>query len=277
MKHLAIFAGFNQDNILTDDTFFYISELSKFYDVIVVFDNALNNNDLVKLNEICLTVIAKRHGLYDFGSYKIGIDYAKKNINIEEYSSILIANDSVFMVGKDIKKVVNQYNPNGNIDFWGVYYNTMERYLGGDYHPHIQSYFVIFGSKIIRSKSFYEFFDAIKKEKSKIDIINKYEIGMTKFFLKRGFTCSSLITRNRNDTVSTRSLFLLLKGFPFLKKSAFKENIIVRLIGYYVVYINSPEVIRKAILINNKKISKIEVLKISVTRIIKKVRSKICI
>lgn len=277
MKNLAIFAGFNQDNILTDDTFFYISELSKIYDVIVVFDNDLNNNDLVKLNKNCLKVIAKRHGLYDFGSYQIGINYAKNNINIDEYSSILIANDSVFMVEKDIKGIVNQYNPNGNIDFWGVYYNTMERYLGSDYHAHIQSYFVIFGSKMIRSKAFYDFFDLIKKEKSKIDIINKYEIGMTKFFLERGFTCGALITRNRNDTVSTRSLFLLLKGFPFLKKSAFKENIIVRLIGYYVVYINSPEEIRKAILKNNKKISKIDVLKITVIRIIKKVRSKICI
>lgn len=235
MKNLAVFAGYYSTTGLPEETLNYISQLSISHDVIAVFDNDVTLSEYHKLKKYCCHVIYGRHGLYDFGSYKIGVHYAFENLDIDQYDSILIANDSVFLINNCLDEIFKEFDPIGRDDIWGIYENTMEKYFGDKNKSHLQSYFIRFGRNVIRNKCFIDFFFSIKKEKSKNDIIDKYEVGLTKYFVDNGFSYRAFVSETYNATVSFRAIGLLYKGFPFLKKSSLKESLFCFLFSPFFV------------------------------------------
>lgn len=90
-----------------------------------------------------------------------------------------------------------------NVDFWGL----TESFEG---KPHIQSYFLVFNTNIIRSKAFYDFFNSIEVLSSKGDIVRSYEIGLTEAFMSAGFSHSVFAAQ-----VPPGRRFLILLGTAF--------------------------------------------------------------
>ena len=96
MKILAVFAGYDKDNIIDDYVVYYIKELKKIADIIYVSDCNMLDNELNKISEHCIHLINGHHGEYDFGSYKRGYLYAKENNILQNYNKIIFCNDSCY-------------------------------------------------------------------------------------------------------------------------------------------------------------------------------------
>ena len=116
--------------------------------------------------------------------------------------------------------------------------------------PHLQSYFILFGERVIRSQAFNMFWNAVLPYSSKNQIICSYEVGLTVWLEEQGFTWRPYISqssvwktysRNRGFTKRTAdwvrrrktnlenvtlcyASLLVEMGFPFHKCALFNPG-----------------------------------------------------
>jgi len=176
--YLCIFSHFDINNIVDPYVIFYLQELARM-DCDIIFVTTCPTLSLIERNKIapyCKKIIIRQNRGRDFGAFKCGIN----NIdNLAEYQKIILANDSVYGPLQDLTEALN-YGDNHQLDIWG----TSDSLAGG---YHIQSYFVIFGKKILTHPAFLQFWASVYYLGNRQNIINRYEIGMSKYFLNRGF------------------------------------------------------------------------------------------
>ncbi|MCQ2562782.1 MAG: glycosyl transferase family 1, partial [Alphaproteobacteria bacterium] len=91
-NRLFIFAGYSNTGTVSDSLLYYIKSLSKLGDIVLYMDSDISKKELSKISKYCLFVSAKRHGEYDFGSYKRGYLYAAKHGLFNKYSWIYFVN-----------------------------------------------------------------------------------------------------------------------------------------------------------------------------------------
>lgn len=96
-KAIAIFAFYSKDAKIHNYTIYYLKELKKVVDAIVfVADNELAPTEIVKLEGIVIHSLCKRHGCYDFGSYKRGFLWAEENALLNDAEELIFCNDSCY-------------------------------------------------------------------------------------------------------------------------------------------------------------------------------------
>lgn len=208
MKRTAIFAHYDQNNVIDDYVVEYLQALRPLCDeIIFVSDSDLPKSEIAKIN-VEKTVIG-RHGEYDFGSYKRGF------AELGEADQLVLCNDSCYLIS-DLAPV---FETKG--DFFGLIMNS-EGYL-----PHLQSYFLVLNKPVFQSQQFRDFMSAVTKLKLKNEIIEKYEVGLTQCLIKAGFKPGSFIDETFlcNPTLNEDFFSKLLpKGFPLLKTYLLKTN-----------------------------------------------------
>jgi dTDP-4-dehydrorhamnose reductase len=243
-KYIVIFAHYDKHNIVDNYVLYYLENLKLIADkIIFVSDNNLPEIEQNKLQNLCHKIIAKKHGEYDFGSYKRGLEEVYQYSS--DYDAIIIANDSCYGPLIPLNNIFKTMEYS-DCDFWGLTVNQ-EQYL-----PHLQSYFLVFNKKIINSDVFRSFFRNVKHEDNKQNIIENYEIALTPSFLDAGFKMDSFIKKifERNPTLYAKLFFFLMNNdFPFFKvyfinkkasirrvvlKNYLKNHILVKLVNNHL-------------------------------------------
>lgn len=231
MKRLAIFAGYDKDNIIDDYVIHYIKELKKLADIIYVSDCHILDNELKKIKDYCIHIINGRHGEYDFGSYKRGYLYAYEQNILNEYDYLILCNDSCYGPFFNFDEIVKNMEAK-NTDVWGLFKCLEDK----ENDEHLQSYFIGLKNKVYSAEYFYNFLSSIQKEKDKWDVVKKYEIGLGNLFKKENLSISSFLDSNikENETDNNNVPFFNVTkaikcGFPFFKITVFKELIFCRL------------------------------------------------
>ncbi len=218
-KYVSVFAHFDKDNLVDDYVLYYLAELKKISPKIVfVSDCDLAESEIKKLSNLCESVIAKKHGEYDFGSYKRGIEFLKNEL--KNYDHLIIANDSCYGPRKSLLPILEKMTTK-NCDFWGMTINQE------GYKKHIQSYFVVFNKKVFLSDVFGNFFSSVKREESKNFVIEKYEVGLTQVLVQERFKPDSFVEKiyEISPAMSQHSICDLLENdFPFVKVLSCRIN-----------------------------------------------------
>lgn len=203
-KRLTLFAHWDKDNVIDDYVIHYLSELKKVSDIVFVSDCDLTENELIKIDHLTLISKAERHGEYDFGSYKRAYILAENLMN--NYQELLFINDSCYGPFFSLETLLNE---SMNADFWGIYKHKTPHY--GDIE-HIQSFFMVFKEKVFKTECFKMFLLNVKKEKTKREVIEKYEIGLSKFLHENQFKSSSIIP------ISDETLAYKQESFTFINQ-----------------------------------------------------------
>lgn len=209
MNKTVIFAHYDKNNKIENYVIFYLKELKKIAkNIVFISDCNLNEEEIAKLSNITHHIIAKRHGEYDFGSYKYGYLYAKEN-NLLNTEELILANDSCFGPLLSFEDIWNEINKK-ECDFWGINQNDI------DVDFHIQSFFIVFKENIFKNELFNNFIINIKKQENKDEIIKKYEIGLSKLLLENGFKAQSFCNYPSDRKVTQDLVFN--KIVPLIKK-----------------------------------------------------------
>lgn len=218
MKRAVVFAHYDKDAVIDDYVIFYLKSLKQAVGkVIFVSCNELGSAELSKLDNIADNIIAEPHSEYDFGSYKRGFEVIKNEV-LSNYEEIIFANDSVYGPFFPIEDILEQMEEK-DCDFWGITKNTYG--LNGK-AEHIQSYFITFRKNVFMSNEFINFIGSVKEEKSKNDIVNNYEIGLSEMLYKNGFKDAVYITAYpniSNCTIKKWKEVITKYKMPFLKCS----------------------------------------------------------
>ena len=206
-RRACLFAGYDADTRIDDYVVVYLKELARHADIFYMADCEMPKSELAKLDGIVKNAWAWRHGGYDFGSYSI---LARDLVGwdaLAQYDEVIFANDSCYLV-KSLDETFTRMNEKP-CAWWGLQatkgiYTTRSRQpfpatdgvLDMDhvrtklldqfecdpvYDFHIGSYFTAFRGDVIKDKRFQRIINAVKPEKRKLNIVLKYEVGITHF------------------------------------------------------------------------------------------------
>lgn len=221
----AIFAHFDKDNVIDDYVIYYLNALKKVAQrIIFVSDCDLSTTETDKLKDITDEIIAKRHGEHDFGSYKRGGLFALENNLLTDTNELIFANDSCYGPFVPLENIFEKMDEK-KCDFWGITQNNKFKVFKNFFwktceKPHIQSYFFVLKKEVFNSDAFLNFIKSVKKEKSRSEVILKYEIGLSELLLENNFTMKSFIEAYSDESspfLHRAQELILNYGLPFLK------------------------------------------------------------
>jgi lipopolysaccharide biosynthesis protein len=215
MKRLFIFAAYDKQGIINKNLLYYLNCLSNYGDLLFIMDNDISKKEIYKLNGInnILYKEAKRHGEYDFGSYKRGFLYARDKNLLKKYDWVYFVNDSVYCVNSNLDHLLSDMESSEK-DFTGIidFKNEIGTYA-------VQSWFVGISKKLINTEFINNFFSGIHKEESKDLLCTKYECGLTMAVTLNGFSYYTKIQNLVNaHIIYDQPMFMVNNGIPFIKK-----------------------------------------------------------
>jgi hypothetical protein len=142
-------------------------------------------------------VIQRPNVGYDFLSYKIGIETLGDLAHLDR---LTLFNNSFISINpsKLLKPFIGAPK---KMAMRGITFSY-------DIAPHIQSYFLVFETKeLLQSFAFQEWWRNITTLSGKEEIIQKYEIGLTQWFLKNNIPCIPQLSPQRKPAISIDAYF----------------------------------------------------------------------
>ncbi len=192
INRVCVFAHYDKDNTVDEYVYYYLNELLTIVQKLVfVTVSDISEKDVMKLKNLDIEVIKRENIGYDFYSYKVGIEQLDLNL----YDELIVCNDSVFGPIIPMKNIFTKMQ-DGECDFWGI---TDSK----DIAYHLQSYFLVFRKKILKSHVFSDFWNQLKILEDKNEIITRYEIGMSQVLLKKNYRPQAYIDYriNKKDNI----------------------------------------------------------------------------
>jgi lipopolysaccharide biosynthesis protein len=149
---------------------------------------------------------------YDFGSWAIGLELAG---GAREAERVILVNDSLIGPFSSIRPLLDNFEQTG-ADVWAM----TDTY---QYFHHLQSYFLGFSGGVLGERALSKFWNDIRVEKSKWNIIRNNELGLGQLLASEGFTMTSAFRADQvvkhGDNPVIRGWWRLLdRGFPFVKR-----------------------------------------------------------
>lgn len=216
MKRLAIFAFYNGKGLINDYVVTYLEYLKEVSDsIIFVADNEPNIKELSKIYPLVSHIESYHHGEYDFGSYKIGFNYAKEHYLLDDVDEIILCNDSCFCV--DSLKPAFDKMDTKSCDFWSMT-------ASNEYELHLQSFFLVVKKNLFSSELFSNYLNNVKHLDNFLEIVKTYEIPLKKTFEQKGYKGNSFIIAPEKFNPTFFPIKCMKAKMPLVKRKIFTES-----------------------------------------------------
>jgi lipopolysaccharide biosynthesis protein len=217
-QHFCIYAGYHKKSRIRPDVFEQIKSLSSKYSIIYVVsaDESIKEDPLYfELSQLTSKIIIRPNIGYDFGSWKMGIDFLGEKI--KNIKSLLLMNDSLYGPIFPMDEII--YNTlNSQFDITSM---TVNEQFG----HHGQSYYISYNNKVINSEPFQFFWknfpmEHVNSYEDKIRMVLKYEVRFYHILLKMDFSHKSLFNTEDKSNPTIYSWDKLVDlGMPFIKNT----------------------------------------------------------
>jgi hypothetical protein len=165
-----------------------------------------------------ITILRKPNIGYDFGSWSVAMQFFPKSRNAKD---TLILNDSLIGPFKSITDLLTDIE-SSPFDVTGVTDSVQHRH-------HIQSYLLHFKNGSFQNPGIKDFWNGVRLQEDKMDVVQAYEIGLTATVQANGFYAGAIFPWNlvgqywHNPSVD-RWQRLLDLDFPFIKREVARES-----------------------------------------------------
>ncbi len=139
---------------------------------------------------------------YDFGAWRDGL----AALRIGDFDEVLCVNDSVFGPLADFAPVL--VDPGvASADLWGMVLSDQNARRDAARVPHLQSWFLGFRRRLLESDAFQKFWRTFEPCDTKLEVIERYEIGFTARMAEAGFRVAGLYDATTAKRVSLREVW----------------------------------------------------------------------
>ena len=232
-KRIGIFVHYDKEDIISEEDITSVSVYSKIMDDLVFVTNSmLEQEELEKVKPYVSRCICRENKGLDFGAWKEAILLLGRK-KIMEYDELVLCNNSCFAPIFPLEKMFIEMEQE-DVDFWGnciFPYSLDGSYIHKDCIPeHLQSYFTVYNKNLLKSDTFWEFWEDIPVYENYIDVVGNCESQFTKILADAGFTYSPYIKESyylcqylQNYSVPyEKPTSLLLLNSPFVKKKCYE-------------------------------------------------------
>jgi lipopolysaccharide biosynthesis protein len=246
MKRLAIYAHFGTPPQVATHVLFHLRHLAELGCEICF----VSNSEIGSAGQAALKVLCRQIGVRP----NIGLDFAMwqralAEYNLARFDELILTNSSI--IGPVQPLAPLWQNPAvAGCDFWSLTDND-------EWIPHFQSYFLVFGPRVLHSPRFKEFWRGVLPYHSRLQVIHSYELGLSTWLVEGGFTGKAVFSqaailsahrasRNVLQTAADKRRFLaylyrqrtlpprdvtriypdllLAAGMPYLKAAVLRER-----------------------------------------------------
>lgn len=164
-----------------------------------------------------VTILRRPNAGYDFGSWATALDRYPAVAGADQ---VLLINDSLAGPFEPIDDLLARFE-NSKADVWGM---TDTAQFG----HHLQSYCLGFKNQKLRAAPLAGFWQGIRVEPSRDDVIWHYEIGLSQLLHRERYTLevaisySAVVREGQNPTIIGWRR-LLDRGFPFVKRQLLRS------------------------------------------------------
>ena len=165
-----------------------------------------------------VTILRRPNTGYDFGSWAVALNSVPA---IAAADRVILTNDSMAGPFASIRDILRRCD-DARADVTGL---TDSR----QYFRHLQSYFLCFTGGILADAPLAGFFDGVRVEHDKWDIIRRYELGLNKLLRRESYGITPLyraddVVAQPGDNPVIKAWWRLLeRGFPFVKREIIRD------------------------------------------------------
>lgn len=117
---------------------------------------------------------------YDSGAYKDVLKSLEDELKL--YDELLLANDTFYGPIDSFDEMFERMDEE-ECDFWGITRHPAGEFADGyKYNSHVQSYFIVYKEKILKSDEFVDFWNNLKYPTSYEEAIVNYEFALNQYF-----------------------------------------------------------------------------------------------
>jgi lipopolysaccharide biosynthesis protein len=217
---VCLFAHYDPQQIIDEYVVYYLRCLAAagVRTVFVSTADSLPAAEVRKIDSSCAAILQRDNIGLDFGSWRTAL-FAYPAL--WQCDSLFFANDSVYGPMHDVGAMLSRMAATG-CDFFGVTESL-------EFRSHYQSYFLGFHRACLRSRAFLAYCRGIQLLPSKVQIIQKYELGLKSALARRGLRGAAVVpagAAQRKTDNPTLHLWrqILAAQAPFLKIQLLREN-----------------------------------------------------
>ena len=209
---ILIISHYHEQGIIRTDTIKLIIVLKKIFKKIILVSTKLKETAKITLPSEVKVIIRKNVGK-DFMSYRTGFIYLLKKKYFRDLCNIYFMNTSFVCLNPyKFKSNVVLKKKTANDNFIGITKSF-------EINEHIQTYFFKISKNIFMQEFFINWFYKIKPLKKRMNIIYKYEIGLSQFLMNQHYKCNSIFPNTKK-----KKLLVKLFNYSFFKKRFEKGN-----------------------------------------------------
>lgn len=222
IRRLGIFCFYDEEGIVDNYVEFLIKNLKVVLTkLIIVVNGTINQRGKEIFQKYAEQVIIRENIGYDLGAYReVIVNIYEKN-EMCDWDEVVLCNDTFY--GPFISfNMIFSYMEQMQVDFWGI------NFIENGFLSHIQSYFLVFRTKIVRERDLYSYMCneellAYLQENSLADIYAFFEVGLFNFLVQKGYTYAAYTNTKHFDVYAHPDLCIRICNLPLLKKKCFSQ------------------------------------------------------
>lgn len=250
MRRIGIFCFHDKEGIVDEYVEFLLQELCHCLDyLVIVINGVVNDKGKFTLEKYADNIYIRENMGFDGGAYKDVIINLFGWHRIKEFDELILCNDTFYGPFVSFESVFDAMK-NDKADFWGL------NYYQNNIANHLQSYFLVFRSKILKESKFVNYFNRnIYLLTSNInDVYAEFELGLFCYLVDNGYNYGVYSKPNPYNIYQNSSISLREYNLPILKKKVFgPEHFVRATILDALKYLNQNKYYNVDLIINNVK------------------------
>lgn len=233
-RRLGIFLFYDAAGVVDDYVTFLLADLRRVLtELIVIANGVVQDEGRKRLSRFADAFVVRENRGFDAGAWKEGIVAVCGEEKLRTFDEVVLANDSFFGPFIPFQTIFERMEER-KLDFWGLSVHGEapgERSPYGYRPRYLQTYFLVFGKKMIRSGDFFRYWRRFPELTDPSELSDRFCAVLTRYFEDLGYCWGAFSDttdlespdRRKNFDPHSFALYELLskRNYPVLKRRSF--------------------------------------------------------